>query len=129
MSNETVQNIGWTIVRDTASLISSLEALWQQLETIINGDPCGDNLPACLQQDFRHYAQQEKQELDHMLQKRQQIGKLLITSSSFSDFRKQLGQPQFVCIDIYSANNYYDSGKETIPVHLRLPEGFTHLTP
>jgi hypothetical protein len=142
MNIKTIQDIGKTIENDAKALESSLQGQWQnqtetsanwtRFDTLYNGKDggkgsLGKNLPACLQKDFENYENKQKSELNDILQKRQQIGHQLYEASSLMDFQDKLTQKQFADINIYSANNYYNSGSETVLSHLQVPQGFeTH---
>ena len=128
MKIKTLKDIGEGIAQGASDLSSSLKAHWEkQFDTLYNGqegtkESLGNNLPACLQQDFENYENKQKPELDDILQKRQQIGDTLSKASSLMDFQDKLTQKEFA--DFYGANNYYNSGNETVPSHLQTPTGF-----
>jgi len=124
VNSQTLQDIGSTIVSDTRQLAADLQSSRQQFEAAFNSqgrkDASGHNLPACLLQDFEKFERQ--QAFDDLLQKRQRIGECLSTAVNLQNFQDQLRQKTF---DIYSVENYYDSGKETISKHLQVPDGFS----
>ena len=126
MNSKKLQDIGSTIISDTTPLAANLQSFWPQPEAALNSKGGKDTLinclPACLQHDFENYAQQQKAELNKILQNRQQIGQLLSEASSLVDFQARLSQEQFASINIYSVNNYYDSSSETVPCHLLMPD-------
>ena len=118
MNSNSLQDIGSTIVSDTLELESHLQSFWQQPSTAPNGEggksiSC-NNLPACLQDDFKNYELHQKSELYGLLRSRQYIGQLLVDASSLMDFQAQLSQR--ASINIYSANTCYKSG--SIPDYL-----------
>ena len=117
-----VQDIGSTIVSDTIPLESHVQSFWQQSGATHNSEAGKDihvndllnDLPACLQDDF-------KSELDELLQNRQHIGHLLKRASSLIAFQAQLSQ--LASNDIYRANTFYRCG--SIPDYLRISDDVT----
>ena len=124
-----VQDIGSTIVSDTIPLESHVQSFWQQSGATHNSEAGKDihvndllnDLPACLQDDFKNYELHQKSELDELLQNRQHIGHLLKRASSLIAFQAQLSQ--LASNDIYRANTCYRCG--SIPDYLRISDDVT----